>query len=1163
MSTEPISPATDVTLTQVLDPGVTLAAAASTAAGSLAGARVGDHELMDEIARGGMGVVYRARHLSLNRIVALKMILSGRLASAGDLLRFRQEAEATAHLDHPNVLPIYDVGEHDGRPYFSMKLAEGGTVADRVAELTRDPRAAAALMEQVARGVHYAHQRGILHRDLKPSNILLADRDFATPLITDFGLAKKVEGDSSLTQSGAILGTPSYMAPEQARGEKQLTTAADVYALGAILYELLAGRPPFKGESIAQTLRLVEEQDPPPPQRLNPAADPDLEAVALKCLEKEPARRYESAGALADDLHRWQSGEPVSARRASLRRRAMKWVRRNPAIAGLTTALALVLIAATMISIAHAMKSKANEKQAIASDLRARLAAEESKDALCRAQYLQARALRLAGRPGWRSTALELLTSAANLRQRARHPDAPPATDVPELADLRSEAVMALIAHDAQQVREMPLSMTSQLRFSSNGRYLMQIGMMAGQPAKGELTIVDLTTGAVAQRVPINAPDFAHPDPLSALFVSLAVSPDGQRVACLDVFHAGLTVRELPSGRVRATMNAEKIKDPAKAKNITYAQFAPDGRRLLIVRQDAKDAELVVWSPDGPQPPRSLAVRPIKELSGAVFATIDAGRLPGVQFAPDGSRVSVPTPDLKSVQIMDVSVDPPTPVASIPISGKIVTFEWHPREPIVALLTLGDGTKPEIVLWDMAAGKVLARRNADLGTVSGPASFGVGNTTLAFSPDGQLLAVGGGTDTTVRVYGAHDASERFRLTDSVAIGVFRVFWTPAGDLAVAGLMESLKLWRPDSDRVVDTWNQLDPAGRAAFSPDGKWLLSFRPTAGRRTNPDLPNLLGGNPAFRPNLEEVVVIDRRTGQIVRRFPGIPMNRGRLTFSSDSRQLMVEYPGELVVRQSESWAEVFRRPSPKSTGANQWQLGFFLPDGRAVGLLAGAAGKGRNEPRLVDLAVDGPAGSLPLSGLGDGTIGTTAASPDGRFLFVDPPPYFPGDPAGKRTRTGRLFELPAGRLVSELPPMPDTETRYTATAQLAPAGDRLLAVSIPIMGDNATMQNAAWIVRAVPSGEELLRVPNRSFADYANAFGPDGSLIAIGADRGQVEVWDVNAKALLFRWQPHGGKMCHYLSFGPAGEIATASDDDDRLSVLRMADVRERLAGMGLGW
>jgi tRNA A-37 threonylcarbamoyl transferase component Bud32 len=297
----------------------------------------GDYEILEEIARGGMGVVYKARQISLNRIVALKMILAGELASPADVQRFHTEAEAAANLDHPNIVPIYEVGDHEGQHYFSMKLIEGGNLSSFNRDAQRsapDQRRAAQMIATVARAVHHAHQRGIIHRDLKPSNILLERRardvNSLIPHITDFGLAKRVEGGSHLTQSGAIVGTPSYMAPEQARAEKLVTTAVDVYALGAILYECVTGQPPFKAATPLDTLLQVMDSEPCRPSSLNPKADRDLSAIVLKCLEKDPGQRYPSAEELAVDLERWLNGEPISARRAGFVHRQVRWLSTHP-----------------------------------------------------------------------------------------------------------------------------------------------------------------------------------------------------------------------------------------------------------------------------------------------------------------------------------------------------------------------------------------------------------------------------------------------------------------------------------------------------------------------------------------------------------------------------------------------------------------------------------------------------------------------------------------------------------------------------------------------------------------------------------------------------------------------------------------------------------------
>src|SRR6266481_1958295 len=298
----------------------------------------GDYELLEEIGRGGQGVVYRARQKSLNRTVAVKVIGLGHWATEAHLKRFRREAEAAAHLEHPGIVPIHEVGERDGSCYFSMKFVEGGQLDEVVRREPMALRRAAELIVKVARTVHYAHEHGILHRDIKPGNILLDQK--GEPHLTDFGLARLVETESTVTRTMEVLGTPSYMAPEQAGGNNtKLTSATDVYGLGAVLYQLLTGQPPFAGGTTYETIRLLLDTEPRPPRVLNPKMDRDLSTICLKCLEKDPARRYPSALALAEDLERWLKHEPIQARHTGILGRGRKWVRRNPTTALLVTSL--------------------------------------------------------------------------------------------------------------------------------------------------------------------------------------------------------------------------------------------------------------------------------------------------------------------------------------------------------------------------------------------------------------------------------------------------------------------------------------------------------------------------------------------------------------------------------------------------------------------------------------------------------------------------------------------------------------------------------------------------------------------------------------------------------------------------------------------------------
>ncbi len=324
-----------------------------------AGATVPGYEILGELGRGTMGVVYSARHLRLNRPVALKVVLDGAHASHVDRVRFLDEAEMLARLDHPGVVRVYEVGWHDGRPHLAMEFVGGGTLAQRCGGIPQPPREAARLVAALARAVHHAHERGVVHRDLKPANVMLAGD--GAPKITDFGLAKRLDGGAGLTETGAMVGTPGYMAPEQALC-REVGPAADVYALGTILYELLTGATPFRADSLLETLTLVVSEPPRPPRQLRPDVPLELEAVCLKCLRKEPADRYASAQALADDLDRFSEGRPTQSRPGAEGQPARQGPRQG-AVGPLWGAGALAVAAFALGILGNMAWSKAREGQ--------------------------------------------------------------------------------------------------------------------------------------------------------------------------------------------------------------------------------------------------------------------------------------------------------------------------------------------------------------------------------------------------------------------------------------------------------------------------------------------------------------------------------------------------------------------------------------------------------------------------------------------------------------------------------------------------------------------------------------------------------------------------------------------------------------------------------
>ncbi len=388
-----------------------------------AGSSIGGYALLREIGRGGMGVVYEARHTGLNRKVALKVLPWAELATAEQRERFRREAEAAARLQHPHIVSVYEWGHHDTCPYMAMQLVEGArSLADDLVRGPMNQRHAAELMAKVARAVHFSHQHGILHRDLKPGNILLDAS--GEPLLVDFGLARMDDAAFRLTHSDLIFGTPAYMPPEQAAGG-DITTASDVYGLGAVLYEALAGHPPFQGKTAAETMHQVLQNEPAPPRQHRAEVNRDLESICLKCLEKKPARRYESALELAEDLEHWLKDMPIRARASTITSRAVKWARRRPGVAGLSAALILTALAG-LAGIAM------NWREAVE-------ARKDQTEQLRRSLLSEARALRASHQPGQRFAAIEVLQRAAAIR--------------PSI-DLQNEAVAALAVADLRPAEQ-------------------------------------------------------------------------------------------------------------------------------------------------------------------------------------------------------------------------------------------------------------------------------------------------------------------------------------------------------------------------------------------------------------------------------------------------------------------------------------------------------------------------------------------------------------------------------------------------------------------------------------------------------------------------------------------------------------------------------------
>lgn len=630
----------------------------------------GDYELVEEIARGGMGVVYKARQVSLNRLVALKMILAGDFSSPAMVERFRTEAEAAARLEHPNIVPIYEIGEYEGQHFFSMPFVEGGTLTQALAKEKWSACQAAGLMVKVARAVHHAHQRGIIHRDIKPGNILL-DKD-AEPHITDFGLAKILQSDTALTQSAAVLGTPSYMAPEQAAGlTRQISTAADVYSLGAVLYELLTGQAPFRGVTATETMRWVMEQEPKRPRLLNPSVDRDLETIGLKCLEKNPARRYTSAEALAEDLERWLAHVPIQARPVGLEERVWKWVQRKPLVAALVAALHLVGLIGLVGVVWQGNRAKDQAALATLEARRANLEAQKARENFARAEselwnanFNEARAVRIAGGPGARTQ------SSALLRKLVQRPG----LTKTQVLDLREEAIAQMALVDIL----MPTNWITEASDWSRA-WNARLDRYAQKAASNRVELCEFPSGRVIR---------SFLGPPAGRFDQAVLSADDQWLAVrFSNARSEVRVWNIDTGEVVLRTVCEKL------DNVQRLHISPDSRMLVCLT------------------PQGVAVQPIAADSQRRLLQLDAPAT-SLAFAPDSERIAV-VGEKRSHTVEIWNLHSATRAGSFQLDFPPRRVDWHPDG--VRLLLGGDrGLLEQWSLTSAGDGKLLAR---------GPLSF--------------------------------------------------------------------------------------------------------------------------------------------------------------------------------------------------------------------------------------------------------------------------------------------------------------------------------------------------------------------------------------------------------------------------------------------------------
>jgi WD40 repeat protein len=1151
----------------------------------------GDYELLEEIARGGMGIVFRARQVSVNRPVALKMILAGQLASADDVKRFHAEAEAAANLDHANIVPIYEVGEHEGQHYFSMKLVEGGSLAAEAGRFRTDPRAAAGLVAVVARAVHHAHQRGILHRDLKPSNILL-DRE-GCPLVTDFGLAKKIAGDSKLTHSGAIVGTPSYMAPEQAAAKKVLTTAADVYALGAILYELLTCQPPFRAETPLDTLLQVLEREVQPPRQLNPKVSRDLETVCLKCLRKEPEARYESAAALADDLDRCLRDEPVLARPVRAPERIWRWCRRNPVVAATSAAALVALGVAGGTLWWSAVWRTEQERQTVAwrTEQERQVVAKEQAETQERLYQSLVEQASIESRAGNRWHALDLLRQAVQSKTGTQ---------------LRPQTINAISASGIRCRGEVPTyyHINTKSPLSDDSKLLAVSGVRVHKPG---VQVYEVPSGRLLR----DRRDFSQPLGFRPGTSQLTVvrdddagkeRPSGEIVLWDPVkdielrrFAGGRPVFS-PDGALIATHGSDGVhvwdistgeerKTPATSHEVVF--LSP--RELLVLGEDRCSGWDVVEGRETFATPEGL--RPV-EVSGNGRVAVLRGRL------PDSAQASTIVWDLRGSKRMGV----------IPNACQ-TDSTWHLSGDGTQVAVLDGGKRLSVKVWDVASQKFISSMTwRGVSNDKGFARFQV-----SFSPDGRLLVAIGvrGEETALCIW---DVETGYQMQALPLI--YEYWWGDHGRTlitigpSVFGAKDGGLLGSEDDIRM-EFGNVAAEYGKKRVEANGNYCnwweiaaqapmylldeavttLSFSEDGSRlATNAVLWDVKRGNgptlrraagwsaklfPALgRPNEKWSVV----SGEL---FPVVcgqgelwaatfdPNVVGRVVFQqggaaeagrgdSDTRDAVYRLapdplaiplpnPGYPELEKSRNDKRKFRDSKDYA-----WQVVperhqlVFSPDGRRSLLASRLHDEGQRQSEgNVEKVRHGFAWCLELW---DHVAPKRLAILGG---FDEDWRSFAFSPDGRRAVSGSTKRLVLWKLAD------GTEEKCLANGAFEKtafgAGGKVVIGVMP--GKSAVLFD-------VESGSELRAWPAGKGEWQAFALHPSRPCVASGDSTGGVRLWDIETGGELAHWQGHEARVTA-LAFHPNGDFLVSGSADGTLRLWDLPYIRKELGTLGLDW